>query len=152
MDHREYQVSAITLAHRYREEILLESKLPKVRPDGLGFPFLKVYGNKREELLIEFSKFTVVHDQATGCQTRATDGRVNLKAKKASVAEILWALFRPGDCDDISKKPSNICATRGCFSLQHSRMLTSEEAAKRNICREFRTCCCAVDRCILNRK
>ena len=96
MVNREYQVSAITLAHRYREEILLDSKLPKVRPDGLGFPFLKVYGNKRAELLIEFSKFTVVHDDVTGCQTRATDGRVNLKGKKASVAEILWSLFRPG--------------------------------------------------------
>ena len=152
MDSREYQVSAVTIAHRYQEEILLDSKLPKVRPDGLGFPFLKTYGNKRQELLVEFAKFTVKHNPTTGCQTRATDARVNLKGKKASVVEILWALFRPEECEDLCKKPSSICSTRGCFSLLHCRMMTAEEAAKRNVCRETGKCNCTDDFCILQRK
>ena len=143
---RETVISAFTLAQQYDHELVLEDQLPK-----MGFPFLNDYHTRREQLIVDFSKFAVNHDSATGCKTRAVDGRVNLKGKKALVAEVAWALFQPSKYNEPNKKPVHICSTRGYFAFEHSRMMMPSEAATREICRENRECNCA-EPCILNRE
>ena len=140
MDSREVQISAFTLAQRYEHEIILSEKLPMLRPHGLGFAYLKEYSEKRDELIGEFSKFTVKHNLKTGCKTRAVDGRINLKGRKALVEEVAWGIFRPDECNDIAKKPGNICSTRDCFAFDHSIMMEPEEAAARKVCQKKNFC------------
>ena len=151
MDPREIEISAITLAQRYEHEIFLESELPQVRQNKEGFPFLKEYIGRRNELICDFSQFAVNHDATTGCKTRAADSRVNLKGKKARVAEVSWAIFRPTLCNDGNKKPINICRTTECFAFEHSRMQTLSQANARKICRANNLCNCE-EKCILSRK
>lgn len=150
MNPREIQISANTLAQRYEHKILLESELPQVCQSKEVFPFLKDYIGRRNELICEFSKFTVNHDATIGCKTRAVDSQVNLKGKKALVAEISWAIFRPTHCNDSNKKPINICRTTGCFAFEHSRMQTLSQGTAREICRA-NNLCNRDENCILTR-
>ena len=145
-------MSAFTLAQRYEHEIILSEKLPKLRPDGLGFAYLKKYVERRDELIGDFSKFRVKHNLETGCKTRSGDGCVSLKGINAPVAEVAWGIFQPGDCNDIAKKPGNICSTPGCFAFEHSLMMGPVEAAARKVCQKKNNCECSQNSCILKRK
>ena len=121
-------------------------------PDGLGFAFLKSYSDRRNDLIVEFVKFPVNHNEVSGCKTRAVDGRVNLKGKKAVVAEIMWAIFRPSECKNWMLKPSNFCTTKGCFSFEHSKMMNVQEMTTTEICRKNKNCNCEGQSCLFNRK
>lgn len=152
MNDREIEISAFTLAQRYEHEFNMSLDLPVLRPDRLGFAYLKDYGGKRDELILAFSKFTVNHNNETGCKTRAVDGRVNLKGKKAPVVEVAWEIFRPSQCNDVAKNPGHICSTRGCFAFIHSQMMGPEEMVAHEVCRKKKVCECSGIKCILERE
>jgi hypothetical protein len=65
---RKTLVSAHTLAQRYMTEIIMGLPLPKVRPENLGFAFLKKFADRRDDLILAFSSFLVNHSDF-GCQS-----------------------------------------------------------------------------------
>jgi hypothetical protein len=105
-DDTEVVIAAVVLAQRFQCEFMMGLQLPPARQANEGFGFLRQFEGRRSDLIVEAASATVQHNQATGCKICCDHGKINIKAAKYKLGEILyevpvWKNFNTFSLDEI---------------------------------------------------